>query len=314
MSAMERRTVSDMPAKPGFRSRQELEARSHRGRRRARSTFPRGKSLFLTGLVILLLASAGMLALRSLAVSIQNGGDEPVVRAAPKPTVSVSPKSTDPFEGTPAETYPVGAAGIVVPPAKRVGAWSPAQVRDVMNRTKQTLIEARLNPLMVQQGNPQKYLSTISVSARNPVLNSLKTGEALGYVTQLASDHTLAAPIRVKGTMTVTQGPKKELVVNADYLWIYPLDGGVPVESEGPGSKLVVLHTIETYQWFAPRNVAKKDTGLRPGAGKLYTFNMDCDLAKSGKLGLQRAAPGKAQTVPDDKAYDLLTKDLPNTC
>jgi hypothetical protein len=306
-----------MPAEPGFRSRQELEGRGHRGRRRARSSFPRGKSLFLTGLVILLLMSAGLLALRSLAVSIKNGGDEIDTTSARPTAVATSPESTDPFRDTPAEKYPAGAAGIVIPPVTtKVGTWTPAQVLDVLNKTKQTLIAARLDPVMLQQGNPQKYLSTISVSARVPVLNSLKTGEALGYVTRLASDHTLAAPIRVKGSMSVAVGKQKELVVTADYLWVYPLDGAVELETKGPGSKLVVVHTIETYQWFAPRNIAKKDTGLRPGAGKLYTFNMDCDLAKSGKLGLQRAAPGKAQTVPDDKAYDPLTKpeDLPNTC
>jgi hypothetical protein len=316
MSAAEGRTIADMPAQPSFRSRLEIEGGGHRGRRRAGFGFPAGKSVFLAGLAVLVLMSAGMLALRSLAISIKNGGDDVEV-AAEKPAPSVPTESKDPFAGTPAENFPVGADGIVPPVAKQVGPWTPAQVQDVMNRAKQTLIAARLDPLMVEQGVTTTYLGSISPATKQAVAGRLETGEALSYVSRLATDYKLLAPIRVQGTMTAALGPKKELVVNADYLWVYPLQGpDVRGARRGPGSRLVVVHTIESYQWFAAKNVAKQDTGLRPGVGKLYTFNMDCDLATSGRLGLQRAAPGSPQTVPDAKAYDPLTKpeDLPNTC
>jgi hypothetical protein len=277
-----------------------------------------GKNVYLIGLVVLLLVSAGLLAVRSLVVSIQNGGDEVVAEQPPlRPSPPKPTENPDPFAGTLAETYPEGAAGIVPPPAKQVGPWTPAQVADVMNRTKQTLVAARLDPQMIELGNPAGYLGTISEGARGTVAKSLQTGEALGYVTALAAEYKLAQQPRVKGSMTVSVGPKKELVVGADYVWIYPLEGPVDETApKGPGSKLVVVHTIETYQWFAPKSVAPKDTGLRPGAGKLYTVNMDCDLAKGGKLGLQRAAPGNPQTIPDAKAYDPATRpeELPDTC
>jgi hypothetical protein len=305
-----------MPAEQGFRTRREIES-GGRGRRRAPSSLP-GKSLFLTGLVVLLLMSAGMLALRSLAVSIQNGGGDEVTQTPAAAPVSVKPtENPDPFAGTMAAEYPEGAAGIVLPPAKQVGPWTPAQVTDIMAKTKQTLVAARLDPQIVEQGNAAGYLATISEGARATVSRNLQTGEALGYVTQLSTEYTLIQQPRVKGSMTVSLGPKKELVVGADYVWIYPLDGPVGDDApRGPGSKLVVVHTIESYQWFASKSVAPKDTGLRPGAGKLYTVNMDCDLAKSGKLGLQRAAPGNPQNVPDAKAYDPATRpeELPQTC
>lgn len=304
-----------MPAEPGFRSRQELEARNRGGRRRAPSSLT-GKSLFLTGLVVLLLVFAGMLAVRSLAVSIKNGGDGDLVRqSTPKKPSPSGP--TDPFAGTMAEKYPEAAAGIELPPAQQVGGWTPAQVADVLNRTKQTLVAARLDRQMLEQGDPAGYLGTISAGARPSVEKSVQSGEGLNYVTRLASDYKLIAEPRVKGSMTVTLGKSKELVIGADYVWIYPLDGPVDKGApKGPGAKLVVVHTIETYQWFAPKNVATADTGLRPGAGQLYSVNMDCDLAKSGRLGLQRAAPGNPQNVPDDKAYDPATRpqDLPETC
>lgn len=304
-----------MPGQPGFRSRQEIEGRG-RGRRRAPSSLT-GKSFFLTGLVILLLVSAGMLALRSLAVSLKNGdGDEIVQTHKPAPS-KTTPIPKDPFDKTPAAAYPEGAAGLVVPPAKQVGQWTPTQVADVLNRTKRTLVAARLEPQMLEQGNTAAYLNTISASARAAVTKSIQSGEGLVYVTQLGTEYKLNGQPRVKGTMTATLGPKKELVIGADYVWVYPLDGPVSESAPtGPGSKLVVVHTEETYLWFDPKKVAPKDSGLRPGAGKLYTVNMDCDLAKSGKLGLQRAAPGNPQELPDAAAYDPATKpdSLPETC
>ncbi len=306
-----------MPGKPGFRTRQDIEG--HRGRRRAPSSLT-GKSFFLTGLVVLLLMTAGMLALRSLAVSIKNGGDDELVQAEDRESKAATTRieNKDPFAGTPAAEYPVGAAGIVVPPAKQLGQWTPAQVQDVLGRTKQTLAAARLDTLMLEQGDTAGYLGTISISARSQVTQSLQSGEALSYVTRLAADYKLAGEPRVKGTMTASLGKQKELVIAADYVWVYPLEGPVGEDAPtGPGSKLVVVHTEEFYSWFAPKKVAATDAGLRPGRGELYTVNMDCDLAKSGKLGLQRAAPGNPQTgIPDDAAYDPATKpsSLPETC
>src|SRR5688572_24989047 len=126
MATTERRTTANMPAEPGFRSRQEIEAKYWRGRRRARRPMPHGKSLLVTGVVVLVLVSAGMLALRSLAVSISNGGDVEFAGTSAKKTKTFNSK--DPFAGTPAARYPEGDAGIVLPPATQIGAWTPQQV------------------------------------------------------------------------------------------------------------------------------------------------------------------------------------------
>ncbi len=316
MAPTERGKYTDMPGQPGFRSRQEIEGRG-RGRRRAPSSLT-GKSFFLTGIVILVLLSAGMLAIRSLAVDIGDSAAE--TGEAPKtnkPSATQTAKNTDPFAKTPAADYLEADAGLVIPPGKPVGPWTAAQVTDVLNRTRTTLIAARLDRRMLEQGDAAGYLGTISVGVRPSVSKSIQAGEGLTYVSRLGAEYTLTGEPRVKGTMTASLGPKKELVVNADYVWVYPLDGPVGDSAPtGAGSKLVVLHTEETYQWFDPKRVAPNDTGLRPGAGKIYTVNMDCDLERTGKLGLQRAAPGNPQAVPDAAAYDPVAKPdaLPETC
>jgi hypothetical protein len=303
-----------MPAEPGFRSRQEIEAKHWRGRRRARRPMPHGKSLLVTGVVVLVLVSAGMLAMRSLVVSISQGGDIEV--STTNSAQRAKANSKNPFAGTPAARYPEGEAGIVLPTAQPLGSWTAPQVQDVLERTKRTLVAARLDPAMVEQGDATEYLSTISEGARPTVAASLKTAEAPGYVSRLDPAFRLLAPVRVKGTMSVELGSKQELVVGADYVWIYPLAGAAAGTSKSPGSKLVVVHAVETYQWFAPKGIAKKDTGLRPGAGQFSTINMDCTLVNSGRLGLPSAAVANGAPVPDTKAYDPATppEALPNTC
>jgi hypothetical protein len=315
MAGIERRTNPTMPVEPGFRTRQEIEALHWRGRRRARRPMPQGKSLLLTGVVVLVLVSAGLLAVMSLWDSMRGGGAD----GSGKPAASSPPgrqDSKDPFAGTPAEKYAEGDSGVQLPVAAAIGPWTAPQVQDVLVRAKQTLVAARLDPAMVEQSDPAAYLATISEGARGTVSKSLQSADALGYVSRLATGYQLSAPIRVKGTMTVTLGPKKELVIGADYVWIYPLVGSVPAETGGPGSSLVVLHTVETYQWFSPKGIAQKDTGLRPGAGQIAKLNLDCTQARTGLLALPSADTGDAPTAPASKAFDPATRpdELPSPC
>jgi hypothetical protein len=211
----------------------------------------------------------------------------------------------------------VARGGIVLPAATAVGTWTPAQVQDVLARTKRTLIAARLDPALVELGNPAGYLSTISEGARPTVAATLETAEAPGYVTRLDPRHRLLAPVRLKGSLSFALGAKKELVITADYVWVYALTatGTGIVPPKGAGAKLVIVHSVETYQWFAPVGIAPKDTGLRPGAGQFSTINMDCDLINKGRLGLPRQTGGVG-FVPNEKAFDPKTRpeDLPNTC
>src|SRR4051812_32290866 len=165
MAATERRTAATMPGKPGFRSRQEIEARHWQGRRRARRPMPHGKSLLLTGVVVLVLVSAGFLAAWSLVVTM-TGGDSLFSGSG---NAAQAPDSDDPFAGTPAANFPQGAEGIVLPQATALGTWTPEQVQDVLARTKRTLVAARLDPALVELGNPGAYLASISEGARTTV-------------------------------------------------------------------------------------------------------------------------------------------------
>jgi hypothetical protein len=294
-----------MPVEPGFRSRQEID---WRGRRRARPPMPHGRSLLLTGVAVLVLVSSLLLAV----ISLQRKDILSGPGSSPAPSKAVS---KDPFAGTPASGFSEGDAGIVLPAAAPIGPWTAPEVQDVLNRTKQTLVAARLDSPMVEQGDTTAYLASISEGARGTVTKSLQTADGLGYVSRLADGFQLAAPIRVKGSMTVALGTKKELVVSANYVWVYPLVGSVPTTPKGPGSTLVLLHTAETYQWFAPKGIAKKDTGLRPGAGQIAKLNLDCSFARGGKLALPTADSGGPAAAPAS-AFNPATNpdELPSPC
>ncbi len=235
------------------------------------------------------------------------------------PPSMTSATSTDPFAGTPAARYPAGDAGLVLPTVPAEPGWQPADVAAVLSRTRAALIAARLDPRVVEGGDASAYLALLSPGTRPMVSAAIGKGElALGYVTRLAPGFRLDSPqaVRVTGYMSVAVGKDRQLVVTADYVWVYALRGPTAA-APGAGSRLVILHSVETYEWYRPAAVTATDRGLRPGGGTGYEYNGDCAQIKRGLLALP--APGQASgrpSAPADEAYDPSTnpRSLPSTC
>ncbi|NUS73610.1 MAG: hypothetical protein HOQ05_09430 [Corynebacteriales bacterium] len=274
----------------------------------------RAKRLFITALVILLLVPAGVLAIRSLFLSMATA--EEVHREQRETAQEIKKANLGPYGETPAVTYAQGAEGIVVPAPAQVGEWTPEQVADVQERTKNLLITARLDD-RVLAGDTAPYLEQLSESARTFSGEKLETEQALGYITRLAPGYTLAEAPRVKGAMTVTVGDLNQLVVSADFVWAYALNGPTDEEaSKGPGGRVVVVHSQEQYEWYPDKGFLPEDRGLRPGDGSQYVFNMDCELAKEGMIALPKTVTNKGKESSTDKVYDPQTplEQLPHNC
>ncbi len=257
----------------------------------------------------MLLVPAGLLAMRSLATSLMSEGPdvadvELAEEPTPEPKLSNAEVDRNPFRDTPADTYPVGDAGIVLPPTQAQGQWSTEQITQALQRTKTALTAARLDERMLLQGETQLYLDQFAQSSRDFITGQLRGAGALAYVTRLAPGYTLRSPARVSGAMEVAVGKAVQLVLSADYAWIYPLSA--PNASEVfalPGSQLVVLRTVERYEFYPEKGYPEPNRGLRPGDGEQYAFNSDCDLAASGTLALpedRNRVPG----APAEAAYD----------
>lgn len=223
--------------------------------------------------------------------------------------------SGDPYKGTPAAKYPVGAAGLAMPPGKALGPWSAGDVTAVVTKTRDALVAARMDPRMLTKREATGYVTKLAPKVRGSVEKQIRGGEpALGYVTRLAPGFTLLVPeIRTKGTLAVSLGKAQQLVVTATVVWVYPLNGPKAESLKGAGSNLVVLRATESYEWYKPDKLSKDDLGLRPGAGSISYVNMDCGQVKRGVIALPQTDQGG---LPSDKAFDPETKpgSLPNTC
>ncbi|HEY0485016.1 MAG TPA: hypothetical protein VGD72_02050 [Mycobacteriales bacterium] len=225
----------------------------------------------------------------------------------------------DPFTGTPAERYPRAADGIVLPRPTAIGSWSASDVGMVLRRTRDVLVAARLDPRMVEQGTTARYLALLAPATRAMVRQQVVAGgPGLGYVTRLAPGWTIDAKagIRVAGTMSVKAGKDRQLVVTADYVWVYPLKGGTAKPPPVAGSRLVVLRTVETYEWYPPESITVADRGLRPGGGTVGQSNMDCTLADKGLLALPPPGQKGRPAALSDPAYSPKTQPgaIPDTC
>lgn len=276
-----------MPTQPGYRYRRSAvtEARHGQDRVVAVRRRPRRK-LIGTLVVILLLVPAALLAARSLWTSMSGTAADPeLVAESPVPTTpSLNPN--DPFDGTPASAFTSAEEGISLPEATKTGGWASKDVGAVLEKTKTVLLSARADP-KVLGGDPSVYVDALAPNVRRQVKKELVSGtDKLGYVTNLGAGYELAKPIRAVGSLTVTAGTLDQLVVRADVVWVYPLRGPLPEASTGAGVRLVVLHTVESYEWFPAKGFADEDQGARPGAGERAVFNADCPKYLEGALAL----------------------------
>jgi hypothetical protein len=291
-------------------------------RRRSAHRRSRRQTLRVTIVSVIAVVVAGLLAVPLVQqwVPAGNASWGPSLIGANGPAPSPSPTlPADPFTDTPAKGYAVGKAGVVLPPARTVGAWKSADVANVLRRTRDVLVTARLDPRMVEKGDTAAYLRLLAPATQRLVRQEIaKGGPGLGYVTRLAPTWSIDAKagIRVAGRMSVKAGKDGQLVVTADYVWVYPLKGGNVKPPVVPGSRLVVLRTVETYEWYRPESITPSDRGLRPGGGSVGQSNMDCTLADKGLLALPPPGQKGRPAARNDPAFSPRTKPgaIPDTC
>jgi hypothetical protein len=218
-------------------------------------------SLLIAVVVIAGLAAAGIelpkLALHRAPRAAQRTQATPTSRpttatgaaSLPSPTVAA------PFQGTPAQSYASGAAGIVIPPAHSVGTFTAAQVAAAYRTTRRMLIAANLKPTTLNGGPPNAFASLLVPQQRTKFLAGLdkigltSKGVPLStriWVTAFAPGTQLVGTvIKVHGTMHASAGKEPGgavLNIQANYLFVYAvMESGVPsslmrivVQDEGP--------------------------------------------------------------------------------
>ncbi|GGX97798.1 hypothetical protein [Streptomyces hiroshimensis] len=143
-----------------------------------------------------------------------------------------TPTLDRPFAGSPAEQYADGAAGIVVPEARPVGAFSREQVASGLKLTKDFLVAANLDPATIRGERPAAALALL-----DPHQDDLVT-DAETALSKPSRDHDpltlfsrfdgkevrmVGETVKTRGRMTFAEHKDGSVAIHADYTFVYPL-------------------------------------------------------------------------------------------
>ena len=170
--------------------------------------------------------------------TVTHGAVPSISATAMSPLTDSGPPS-DPFQGTPADKWANGAAGIILPAAKPIGRYSATQVEDAYQTTKKLLIAAALDKQTLNGGAPTAFAKLLTQQQRNQFLGALnkigldKYGSAIstrGMIMQFAPGTTrfIGSVIKVHGSMSATATKDRYgqpvLRIAIDYLAVYPVE------------------------------------------------------------------------------------------
>jgi hypothetical protein len=184
--------------------------------------------------------------------------------------------STNPFEASPAENFPVGEAGIVLPPAGPVDGMTTEAVGDALGRVRQALIDSYLDPRMLTQHQPDALLGLLAPDSAAIVAPRFAAGGYGTTLVRLTPANPLAAPPRVNGQISyqrVDWNGIPALDVTSNYVFAYAFANP---------SGVVVIHS-ETH-WMFPLSATLRPSsrGMYLGRTNGYWHGMDCAASDKG--------------------------------
>jgi len=184
--------------------------------------------------------------------------------------------SSNPYEATPAENFPVGADGIVPPVAAPVDGMSADEVAGALDQVRRALIGAYLDSRMLVEHDPEPVLNLLAPDSAATVAPRFANAGYGTTLIRLAPDTTLAATPRVSGQLSyqrVDWNGMPALDVTSNYVFAYAFD---------QPSGVVVIHS-ETH-WMFPLSTALRPSsrGMYLGRTSGYWHGMDCASASRG--------------------------------
>lgn len=198
-----------------------------------------------------------------------------------------------PFTGTPAEQWLDGEKGIITPGS------NPA-----FEQVRQALIAARIDPAMIGEHKPDRYLAMLTPGAREHVSKELRS-----WTTRLKQGTKLLPNgIRVSGTMTLGESDGYP-AVTADYVFAYAFEPPDPKKLVDQMEMVAAVREKVTY--------AISPEGLWPVKASGYRYSIACQASKEGFLGPQFIEPPKnLEGFKDDEKYFSVGGEIPteNTC
>ncbi|MBQ1073748.1 hypothetical protein KBX06_11345 [Micromonospora sp. C31] len=270
------------------------------------------------GLVLVLLLGVGWLDLwrrageapRSYPTTSPPPGVSALTDARPAPPADI-------FAGTPAAAFAEGAAGITLPPARRTGVFSAAEVTAALADVRAAMLLARLDRKFMAGDELDRFVGMFAPDTRSEMRADFRDGSFASYATRLAPGARLTDDQpRVKGRVTYRATRDSEgirvLEVTTNFVWAYAFR----TRDLTPGAGVVVVH--DTVRWHVPHpdDVEQGSVGLWLLEADSYASNMDCVSFDKGLLGLGAPDLGlPVETEDPDAMFDPdRSLDVEDTC
>ncbi|MFI8362983.1 hypothetical protein ACIGD1_22760 [Streptomyces sp. NPDC085612] len=228
---------------------------------------------------------------------------------APPPSLAPDqPTLSEPFRGSPALQWADGAAGIEVPAATPMAGMSAEKVADALQKAKQFLVAANLDPATLRGERPAAAIELLD--PRQPGLMkdverylSAPTAQDTPVLLFTRFDPAEVKPVgevvKVRGSMRAEQGEPGELRVVTDYTFVHPVTsakGGTDVQRTIV-RRQVTLSLLDPARWEATRG------RLQLHAYSSEWSNVECEAA-DGFLHPQFAGDALAGPQPTGPAVD----------
>ena len=270
----------------------------------------RGKVLSILGSVVAIALVIGVVrGIPALLDAINGSGSSHPTAAVPSgdsATSTASAAPTQPFQDTPAATYPEGEAGITLPAAKSVTGFTKAQVQAGLQKVKAALVASRLDPKMLTRRDDSGLINMLAQDSRADIKKDFTSGQFFSYATQIAPGYALTDDkVRVKGRVTFRATKESDirfLEVITKFVWVYPFSGDL----KEPGDHLVIVQ--DEVHWLIPvdADVEKSSRGLWINQAEGFASNIDCQLLDKSllALGKPQIIAGGGGNQDDDAVFD----------
>ncbi|MGQ0839872.1 hypothetical protein [Actinokineospora sp.] len=214
-----------------------------------------------------------------------------------------------PYERTPAAAWADGGAGITRPPAMQVGEFTADQVAGATAQVRDTLVASRLDPRLLVDHDPSRYLGLLAPDARAQLAPLFGTGrepQAQALVSLIARGSALL-PVepKVTGRMWAEAGGPGELVVHTNYVFAYAFDAPDPDRLSDPMDMIVVVRAEVDYVLRSGPRWTTGSQGLWYGHVGGFGYSIACDAYKLGFLAPAYSDRGLTHVAPqqDRGAY-----------
>jgi len=166
------------------------------------------------------------------------------------------------FEGTPADAFAKGSAGIVLPAARAIADFTKEEVAAALAQVKEALIASRLSDEMLYEHDQTHLLALFAEPSAEDIRNAFQDHDGGLIATMIAPGHHLIPDgIRVKGEITFdsrTIDGVPTIEVKTNFIWVYAFTGAL----KEPGDHLVTVHDQHTWIFPDEDEVDPADRGM----------------------------------------------------